>query len=160
MGTDTLPVYTTRAASEVDWAVTGLPLPPRLQRQIPKRIKMTAVLALTVSLTAFVFAVVLWRMDEPRAHSTLQFSGIALSILAASLAIRFVDRWKLRTAVISALVTEFFVCLFISIGNPAYELRLNQSVPGATWIVPIIIMVPFLIPTPPSGPEGPLSPAS
>jgi eukaryotic-like serine/threonine-protein kinase len=150
MGADSPATLTSQALpDDLGWAFANLQLPPRLQSQICKRIRGVAILTLVTCAVSFVFAINAWRHGEPREHSTLQFVGIGLAVLAASLIIRLVDRLRLRTAVLLALFIEFMICLFISVGNPSYELPIDKTLPGVTWIVPIIIMFPLLIPTPP-----------
>jgi len=155
MGNDSGPVYTPRPISEVDLAALKLdfssaeiPLPPRLVSEIPKRIQHMAILAGIVSLFAIIPTLNGWQ-EEPPYHRALQVVGIVLAVIASVLVVCYVKQFKARTVLLAALCIEVVTCLFISVGNPAYELKMDSTIPGITWIVPIIIMFPFIIPTPP-----------
>jgi eukaryotic-like serine/threonine-protein kinase len=138
------------AMSKAEENSPELALPPRLQAKIRKRIRGAAILALMAYAVSLTFAVIGVFGGDPLPFALLRIVGLLIPMSLAVVTIRIVGRLRLQTAILLALGLECLVCFLISVTNPAYELPAGKILPGLTWVVPIIVMVPLLIPTPPN----------
>ena len=135
--------------SKPDEISPDLALPPRLQAKIRRRIRGVGVLSMMVYAVSLTFGVVAALSENPPPYAGLSLVCLFLVIALAAFTIGIVGRLSLRHGIYLALTMECLVCLLISASNPAYELPTGKTLPGLTWVVPIIVMFPLLIPTPP-----------
>ena len=126
-----------------------LQLPPRLQAKIRRRIRGVGILSMMAYAVSLTFGVVAALSENPPPYAGLRLLGIISVIALAAFTIGVVKRLSLKHAINLALTMECLVCLLVSVTNPAYELPTGKTLPGLTWVVPIIVMFPLLIPTPP-----------
>ena len=128
---------------------TELALPPRLQEKIKSRIRGLALIVLVIYAVALAFLVTELFQDPAPSHQILRIAGLLILIVLCALVLRPLETIGEDKAILYALAVQWFICLFVSITNPTYELLRGGILPGVTWVVPIIIMFPLLIPTPP-----------
>lgn len=125
-----------------------LALPPRLQATIRSRIRLVALLALLGY--ALSLALVIFGAASGAAPSLVTLRLVTLSATVVLLVgvLLALPRLSAGRSVIVALVIQGLACLFISV-PAAVSLTSGGILPPVSWITPIIIMFPLLIPAPP-----------
>jgi serine/threonine-protein kinase len=125
-----------------------LGLPPRLQGEIRRRLFYVALIGIAAFGAYTVHAILTGGqvLDRHPINVISVLSGIALS---AMLAVLSRDRgMALERLLVYALTFQVLSCFVISISAPAYLTAEGSRLPMVTWVTPIIIMFPLLIPVP------------
>ena len=123
-----------------------LELPRRLKSKVKPRIRRLAIIAITIYVVSLAFLVVQLFQDDKPSHPILRITGLSFLAITCISILKAVNKLDEDRAIIYALCIECLMCLFVSIANPAYRLPSGGLLSGVTWVVPIIIMFPLLVP--------------
>jgi len=135
---------------------TGFGLPSDLLEKSRRRVRIVAYLALLGSGIDLVFMVVdlLFHLT-PDARTDLSgilpiFANLA-TVTAALAMIAFASNRSIRSRRLleMALVFEVFLCFVISVSNPLSFYGEHGTLPQLTWVTPLIILFPLIVPCPP-----------
>jgi len=131
-------------------ADSGIELPPDVLRDARGRVRAAAASG-TVAYAAFLAFELTGAAGGGSAERSIDlrhdWAGLGLcGLLWLASALKPVsDRLLLRLAI----ATEVMVCALVSFGVTAAALQRTQHVNGLTWVVPIVILFPLLVPFPP-----------
>jgi serine/threonine-protein kinase len=130
-----------------------LDIPIDLLEKSRKRVQVVAALALLgfgLDVVIFLFGLLGQQiaLDSPETDATV---GRAIAVVAsiAMILVARVQRLSHQTVLLLALLFEVVLCGIISITTPWSEYAETQSIPGLTWVTPLIIMFALLIPVRP-----------
>ncbi|MEZ5066350.1 MAG: serine/threonine-protein kinase [bacterium] len=135
---------------------SGFGLPADLLRQSRHRVRIIALLMLIASgadlvmmtvgafYTHFRWSEVLGPDAIPALGTLFSFSAAAILFLAAG-----TDRIRNGTLLTIALAFEVFVCFVLSVSNPIAVYGSTGRLPNLTWVTPLIILFPLIVPCPP-----------
>jgi len=139
-------------------AGTGFGLPADLLRKSRQRVRLVAMfvvlgagLDVGLMLAGVLFPGQLAEVLPSDPVDYLPFAASSLGLLA-SLALILASRsTKVRDSTLlrSALVFEVVLCGLIAFTNPIAVYRDTGAVPNLTWVVPLIILFPLIVPCPP-----------
>jgi serine/threonine-protein kinase len=136
---------------------TGFGLPPDLLRKSRQRIRLVALLVLLgagLDVVTMLAALALGRADDVLPRSAVDALPFAGSLVAAASAVAIVLASRGRGArdgalLRAALVFEVFLCLVISLTYPIAVYRDTGALPQLTWVTPLVILFPLIVPCPP-----------
>ncbi|MBZ0268832.1 serine/threonine protein kinase [bacterium] len=134
---------------------SGFGLPGDLLRESRKRVRTVALLVLIASTPDFVLTVgqgvvaLLSPKGElpqaiPFAYNILTLAS-AIAMMRAARSARIGDGTLLNLA----LAFEVFLCLILSMANPDALYQDTGALPRMTWVTPLIILFPLIVPCPP-----------
>ncbi|MCA9752566.1 MAG: hypothetical protein KC591_10270, partial [Gemmatimonadetes bacterium] len=135
---------------------SGFGLPADLLRQSRHRVRIIALLMLIASgadlvmmtvgafYTHFRWSEVLGPDRIPALGTLLSFSAAAILFFAAG-----TDRIRNGALLTIALAFEVFVCFVLSVSNPIAVYGSTGRLPNLTWVTPLIILFPLIVPCPP-----------
>lgn len=77
--------------------------------------------------------------------------GNAITVLAAGIVVALTLRGRIADVVLQrvALSFEVLICLIISVTNPLSNYEPGCDLPTLTWVTPVIIFFPMIVPSPP-----------
>lgn len=137
---------------------SALSLPPDLLEKSRRRVQLVAILALigfgldvVISLVARLIELFTGSQFENLGMGVPSLSGSLIAILASVAMIVTVHhrRFHDETVLVLGLAFEVLLCGIISIINPWAAFSDTGQVPRLTWITPLIIMFPLIIPVRP-----------
>jgi serine/threonine-protein kinase len=131
-----------------------LGLPPELLARSRGRLKALAIIVLVGTGADIVQMVAgaLANRDQPIGVSNLMvFAGTLLTCACALALLGLTRSRRLDDARLLnlGLVFEVLVCLLISLSNPLSLFTDTQTLPVMTWVTPMIIFFPLIVPCPP-----------
>ena len=147
-----------RPADSTGRAGRALTLPPDLLQKVRSRVKLAALLLALGFLVDPAIFLLFWLIarvtGEVPAEVETDLQGLTVNLLAIliSLGVWAVARRPRSSQAILlsvGLVFEVVICLVISIDTHQYFAGLGQEPPHLTWVVPIIILFPLILPSPP-----------
>ena len=136
---------------------TGFGLPPDLLEKSRYRIGIVGLLALIASgidtVMMLVGLAVMTAGDAasvPRAN-LIPFIGNVITIVLSVAIILAARSPRIRSARLLdlGLVFEVVLCAIISVGNPLSVYEDTGALPTMTWVTPLIILFPLIVPSPP-----------
>ncbi|MEZ5290997.1 MAG: serine/threonine-protein kinase [Vicinamibacterales bacterium] len=134
---------------------SGFGLPGDLLRESRKRVRIMALLVLVGSLPDFVMTVGqgLMRLltGSGSVPEVIPFLYNVLTVVSALSMMRAAGSSRIRdgTLLHLALGFEVFLCLILSMANPEALYQDNGTLPRMTWVTPLIILFPLIVPCPP-----------
>jgi serine/threonine-protein kinase len=98
--------------------------------------------------------VILWLFDSAKPIATegmLPFVGNLLTVASAGAIVVATRTARIRhtTLLNLGLGFEVFLCLVISLSSPVSEWQTSGTLPALTWVTPLIILFPLIVPVPP-----------
>lgn len=132
-------------------------LPADLLQKSRRRIRIVALLVLigagadTVLMVGSFVAWVLGRLVQQDLPSPIPFAGNLVTLASAAAMLLAARSSRLRDTLLLklGLAFEIFLCLIISLSNPASEYATSGTLPNLTWVTPLIILFPLIVPCPP-----------
>jgi len=135
---------------------SGYGLPPDLLRQSRRRVRIVGLLVLLATgadTILMVIDLVLWWLspDPPPFTNQIPFAGNLLALTGAVIVVAAASSRRVRdtTLLQLALGFEVFLSVTLSLSNPVSVYELNGSLPTLTWVTPLIIFFPLIVPCPP-----------
>jgi serine/threonine-protein kinase len=136
---------------------TGFGLPPDLLEKSRHRIRIVGLLTLIASgldtvmmLTEFGMMTAVERGAIPPG-SLLPFAGNLVTVGLSIAIVRAAGSPRLRSARLLdlGLVFDVVLCAIISVTNPLSVYQDTGALPTMTWVTPLIILFPLIVPSPP-----------
>jgi eukaryotic-like serine/threonine-protein kinase len=136
---------------------TGFGLPADLLRQSRRRIRIVALLVLLASGADVVImaargvaALFGWApAAEPPGGIPLLGTIVSVASAVAMVIAAGSRRISNRTLLQLALAFEVFLCFVLSLSNPDAIYESTGTLPNLTWVTPLIILFPLIVPCPP-----------
>lgn len=134
---------------------SGFGLPGDLLRESRKRVRIIAILVIIGATPDFVVMVgqTVARLLTG-AGDLPEFVPFLYNVVTMASAIGMIgavgsDRIRDSTVLDLALAFEVFLCLLLSLANPESVYQDSGTLPRMTWVTPLIILFPLIVPCPP-----------
>jgi serine/threonine-protein kinase len=136
---------------------TGFGLPADLLRKSRRRVRIVALLLLlaagldVVLMLGGALAMALGWAGAEAPQSTIPFAGSLTATLASLAIVLAAGSARIRdtTLIRTVLAYEVFLCLDLSLSNPVSVYQASGTLPTLTWVTPLIILFPLIVPCPP-----------